>query len=255
MRTAPIELPVSALTALLEWEGAGEPHQVLRPEVVWREPGEQAALIRATLDALAAAGVMTAPGQVDRDLRDLLPLLTTPTVEYSGWFTADGRTKGVLAAAGALDAVVAVRDGDRVRITPVPPDRLTDALITELPDVRAGRGSSFVVTAADIDDLRAPSDVSERRVPEHVARMVELAHQAVRDGGELYAVSRDALGRCVTRGPVWYADTDDGRYLNYTLGAGDALRIVVAPGTPSSLVEALASVRAPVGRQAGRTAR
>lgn len=234
-----VEIPTFALAALIEWEGVGEPHLTLRPAPVWRAPAEQAGHTSAALEALAGAGALSGPGQVDQNLRDLLPLLTTPVTEYSGWFTVDGRTKGVLASAGAVDAVVAVRDGDVVRIAPASRHRLVEALVAELPEAPAGRGAELVVTGAEINALREPSEVSERQVPEQVTQLLKAVRLPVRDGGELYAATRDGFGRCVTRGPVWYADTDHGRYLNYTSGVGDNLKIVHAPATTATLAAAL----------------
>lgn len=248
VRTGPVTIPVFALAALIEWEGVGEPHLVLRPPRVWREPAEQAELSRAAFDALAGSGVLSGQGQVDQHLRDVLPLLTAPLIDYSGWFTDEGRTKGVLAAAGALDAVVAVRDGDLVRVASASRDRLAAAMIAELPDVPAGKGSRLEVTGADIEHLHAPSGVAERQVPENVAQLIKAVRRPVRDGGELYTASRDAVGRSVTRGPVWFADTDDGRYLNHTSGVGDTLTIVHEPATTAALISALDRVGAPMTR-------
>ena len=242
IRTEPVELPTFSLAALVEWEGVGEPHLALRPAPVWREPAEQAALTGAALEALAGAGVLTGPGQVDQNLRDLLPLLAAPATEYHGWFTVDGRTTAVLAAAGGFDAVLAVRAGDTVRLEQIAPDRLLPALLAELPEVAPHPVGSLTVTAADLAELHAPAEATERRVPPHVTELLRLLNQPVLDGGELYTASRDQLGRCVTRGPVRYADTARGRHLNYTLGTGDHLRIMMASATPDSLAAALQAV-------------
>lgn len=245
LRTRPVELPAFALAALVEWEGTGEPHLTLRPPPVWREPAEQAALTAAALDALAGAGVLTGPGQVDQRLRDLLPLLTTPATECHGWFTTGGRTRAVLAASGGFDAVLALRDGDVVRIAEIDRDRLLPGLLAELPDVPPHPGSLVTVTAADLAELHEPAGATERRPPAHVGELLRLLRGNVLDGGELYAATRDALGRYAVRGPVRYADTDRGRHLNYTLGAGDTLRIVLAPATPDSFATAITTVGAP----------
>lgn len=237
-----VELPVFALAALIEWAAVGEPHIVLRPEPVWRSREEAAALSSATVDALTDAGLLRGQGQVDQQLLDVLPLLTTPVTEYYGWFSVDGATRGVLAAAGPMDALLAVRTGDLVRLTPVSRTALAEALLAELPDIPPARGTSLTVTADEIIELHAPADVSERRVPPHVTEMMRTVNQPVRDGGELYAGHRDALGRHTVRGPVRYGDTEQGRYLNYTLGYGDTLRMVLAPATPAALTAALATV-------------
>lgn len=239
LRTGAVELPVFALAALVAWEGLGEPHLALRESPVWREPAEQAAFTTAALDALASAGVLAGPGQLDQRLRDLLPLLVSPRAEYHGWFTVGGRTVAVLAAEGGFDAVLAVRDGDVVQITQIDRDQLLPALLAELPDVPPHRGEMLTVTSGDLAELHEPAGATERPVPAHVARMLRLTREPVLDGGELYAASRDPLGRRTVRGPVRYADTASGRHLNYVLGHGDTLRIVWAPATNQSLAEAL----------------
>ena len=239
IRTAVVELPVFALAALIEWEGVGEPHLALRPGPVWRSPAEQAELTRAALDALAGAGVLVGPGQVDPHLRDLLSLLSTPLAEYHGWFTVEGRTRSVLAAAGGMDAVLAVRDHETVRLSQISRDQLLPALLAELPAVPPHPGEQLTVTAADLTELHAPAGATERPVPAHVAELLRIVRRPVRDGGELYAGRRDQLGRYTVRGPVRYADTERGRQLNYLLGGPDTLRIVVAPATPDSLTAAL----------------
>lgn len=249
IRTGPVELPVFALAALIEWEGVGEPHLTLRPQPVWREPVEHAELTRTALDALGGAGVLAGPGQVDPHLRDLLSLFTTPVAEYYGWFTVDGRTRAVLAAAGGMDAVLAIRDGEMVRLTEISRDHLLPALLAELPDVPPHPGERLSVTAADLAELHAPAEATERPVPAHVSDLLRIIRRPVLDGGELYAASRDQLGRYTTRGPVRYADTERGRHLNYTLGAGDNLEIVLAPATPDSLTAALNRVGPPVQRK------
>lgn len=248
IRRDTVELPVFALAALIEWEGVGEPHLTMRPAPVWREPAEHASLTRAALDALGDAGVLVGPGQVDPNLRDLMSLFTTPVFEYYGWFTVDGRTRSVLAAAGGMDAVLAVRDDESVRLSQISRDRLLPELLAELPDVAPHPGEQLTVTAADLNELHAPAEATERLVPAHVTEVLRIIQRPVLDGGELYAASRDKLGRCTSRGPVRYADTERGRHLNYLLGGPETLRIVLAPATPESLATALNRVGAPVRR-------
>lgn len=234
-----VELPAFALAALLERAGLGEPHRVLQPEPVWRHPNELAAFNHAVHDALAEAGVLRGHDEVDRNLMDLLPLLTAPANELYGWFTVDGETRGVLAAAGAMDAIIAVRVGEYVRLASASRARLAAALLAELPPVPPGSGSTVTVTAADLEQLHAPAEAHARDAPAHVSELLRAIKRPVLGGGELYAASRDQLGRHAVRGPVRYADTEQGRFLNYTKGIGSTLEIVHAPATPEALIAAL----------------
>lgn len=234
-----VEVPVFALAALLERAGLGEPHLVLQPEAVWRHPDELAVFDDAVRDALTEAGVLRGRDEVDRNLMDLLPLLVAPAIEYYGWFTVDGEIRGALAAAGAMDAVIAVRAGDHVRLAAAARDRLAEALLAELPVVSPGAGEMVMVTAADLEQLHAPAGPNARDVPPHVTELLRAVKRPVLGGGELFAASRDQVGRRTVRGPVRYADTEQGRFLNYSTGAGRTLELVHAPATQEALIAAL----------------
>lgn len=239
IRTTPVELHVDVLAELVAWAGLGELHIALQPEPVWRSPQERADFSRAAGVALANAGVLHGPAVIDPDFQDLLPLLTQPATECYGWFSVAEETRSVLAAAGSMDALLAVRVGDAVRLSTIRRDGLVAALVAALPPAAPARGETLLVRGTEIAALNEPTGASEREVPAHVTEMLRIAKLPVLGSGELYTASRDTLGRHTTRGPVRYMDTERGRYLNLVSGAGDALELVLAPGTPDALVAAL----------------
>jgi len=241
LRTTPVELPVDVLAELVEWAGLGELHLALQPEPVWRSPEERAEFSRAAGATLANAGLLHGPATIDPDFHDLLPLLTRPVTEYYGWFSVDGEGENgsVLAAAGSMDALLAVRVGDFVRLSTIRRDGLAAALVAALPPAAPARGETLLVRGTEIAALHEPTEATARVVPANVTEMLRIAKLPVLGSGELYTASRDALGRHTTRGPVRYADTERGRYLNVVSGTGDALELVLASGTPDALVAAL----------------
>jgi ESX secretion-associated protein EspG len=239
---ASVELPVHALAAVADWSGAGELHVALQPEPVWRSPGEGAELSRSAGMALVAAGLMSGPSTVEQSFLDLLPLLTMPVTEVFGWFTVDGEVVSALAAAGAMDAVIAVRAGDLVRLTVIPRDGLVESLVAALPPAPPAGGSMLTVHGDEIAALREPAEATARTIPRHVTDLLRIIDLPVLGSGELYTAERDPLGRRTVRGPLRYADTERGRYLNYARGSGPSLELTFAPGTPQALVAALGRV-------------
>lgn len=243
MPAGPIELPVAALSALVEQERAGELHLVLQPEAVWRPAAMRESFSQEVRDALLTAGLLDGRGRVDTEFLDLLPLLTRPSVEYYGWYTVDGQTRGALAAAGAMDGVLAVRAGDWVRVTAIPRDQLTARLLAELPEVAPGGGGHWSVALDELERAGDPRGARDHRLARHVGEVVKVVQRPVHGSGELYTASRDELGRRTAAEPLHYVDTDWGRYLNYTTGTDREARFVLEPAGNEALVRALETLR------------
>ncbi|WAL67033.1 ESX secretion-associated protein EspG [Amycolatopsis cynarae] len=231
-----LSLPLAALAGAVERENVGTLHLVLSPEPMWLSDTEKAAARQQMLDTLAEAGLLDRRGRLDTDFLDWLPLLTRPSLEYYGWVHDGERTYGVLAAARGLQGIVAVRVGDGIALRPVPRDRLPEALIAELPERHAGGGRPLTVRVADLEDA-----AREDRIPSRDVRdLVDVLRRPVTGTGELYVGRRDELNRYTRlEQPLHYADTDWGRYLNYTLGTGRDAEIHLAPGHPAALIEHL----------------
>jgi hypothetical protein len=237
VRSDYVKLPVTALAGLSEHEQLGALHVVLRPEPLWLSDDEKILARRRMTEALTEAGLVDGRGRVEIDFLDWLPLLTTPSIEYYGWANDGERTYGVLAAARGLQGIVAIRSGEGVALRTVPRDRLPEALVAELPDVTAGGGRPLLVRVADLEEAgrRGKTEPTQE-----IRELVRVLQRPVAGTGELYVGRRDELNRYTRlEQPLHYADTDWGRYLNYTTGTGSDAEIHLAPGTPSAIVDTL----------------
>jgi hypothetical protein len=135
-----VDVPVSALAALLERERVGQLHLALRPEALWLSDEDKAAAAKQINEALAEAGLVDRGGRTVVDFLDWLPLLTTASLKYYGWMTSGAQTIGVLAATRGLQGVVAVRAGDWIRVQAADRHRLAEALVDQLPHAGPGGG-------------------------------------------------------------------------------------------------------------------
>jgi EspG family len=236
LRSDYLSLPLEALDGAIEQEKAGMLHVVLRPEPVWLSDEEKATARERLRETLEEAGLLDRRGRLDAEFLDWLPLLTNASLEYYGWANDGERTYGVLAAARGLQGIVAIRVGDGIALKPVPRDRLPESLVAELPEVPAGAGRPLMVRVSELEEAGR-----EDRIPSRDVRdLVDVLRRPVHGTGELYVGRRDEINRYTRlEQPLHYADTDWGRYLNYTVGAGDEAEIHLAPGTRSALVEHL----------------
>ncbi|GLY37181.1 ESX secretion-associated protein EspG [Amycolatopsis sp. NBRC 101858] len=237
--TGRVDVPVEALAALAEREQVGQLHITLRPEPLWLSDEEREEAGKRIDAALAEAGLIDARGRSTVDFLDWLPLLVSPARECYGWVGVDGRTYGVLAAAKGLQAVLAVSDGTRVGVQEIDRNRLAESLVEQLPPMGAGGGRPRSVRVADLTEAARRGQDAYPLDPA-VADVVSLVQRPVSGSGELYVGRRDDVGRhtCL-RQPLHYADTDWGRYLSYTSGAGEDAVIHIGPAGPRDLADTL----------------
>ena len=234
-----LSLPLDALAEAVEQERVGALHVVLRPEPVWLSAEEKAMSRKRLRDVLDEAGLLDRHGRIAPELLDWLPVLTTASVEYYGWADDGDRTYGILAASRGLTGLIAIRAGEGVALKPVHRDLLPEALVAELPAVAAGGGRPLAIPVSELaeaarEDLVPSPDIRD---------LISVLRRPVRGTGELYAGRRDEVHRYTrVAQPLHYADTDWGRYLNYTLGRDDEAHIHLAPGHPTTLVEHLLRV-------------
>ncbi|MCR6482146.1 ESX secretion-associated protein EspG [Amycolatopsis sp. OK19-0408] len=234
-----MDVPVEALAALAEREQVGQLHITLRPEPLWLSPRERDEADKRVDAALAEAGLVDARGRATVDFLDWLPLLVSPARECYGWVGVDGQTYGVLAAAKGLQAVLAVSDGTHVGVQEIDRNLLAESLVEQLPPLGAGGGHPRSVRVADLTEAARLGQEAYPLSPA-IADVVKLVQRPVSGSGELYAGRRDEVGRhtCLQQ-PLHYADTDWGRYLSYTSGAGDDTVIHIGPAGPRELAETL----------------
>jgi len=247
VRGKPVELSVHALTALLRKENLGDPHPILAGGEAYVSPRFATAVDQALSEALNEAGL----GQ--RDARDdffgALAHVQRAPAEYFGWVTTVDSSYAVLVAASGQQAVLLTRIGDHVRFEHADRKLPIEALVRQLPDVRAGRGDSISVRAAETAMARPAGSVMRRAAatrPEQ-ARLLDQLLKAPRSGlAKLYAARRDDRGRLV-RSRDWITVVDvvgNGRWLVYpTFGQGERAINAVA-GRPQLLVTKLAELAA-----------
>ncbi|WP_236788967.1 ESX secretion-associated protein EspG [Amycolatopsis sp. GM8] len=236
VRSDYLTLPLDALAGAVERENLGTLHLVLRPEPIWLPDTEKLAAEQRMRDALQEAGLLNRRGQLDVEFLDWLPLLTSASVEYYGWVHDGQKTYGILTAARGLQGIVAIRVGDGIALKPIQREHLAEALIAELPDVRPGGGRPLMIRVAELE----AASREDRRPSWDIRDLVNVLQRPVTGTGELYAARRDDLNRYHRlEEPLHYADTDWGRYLNYSSGTGKEAAVHLAPGSPGALIEHL----------------
>lgn len=234
-----VDVPVEALAALAEREQVGRLHVTLRPDPAWLSETERDEAAKRVDDALALAGLVDSRGRATVDFLDWLPLLVRPVIEYYGWVATGDRTYGVLAAASGLQAVLAVSDGEHVGVQEIDRDRVLETLVEQLPAVGPGGGYVRTVRVADLTEAARRGEDAFPLDPV-LSDVLTLVQRPVHGSGELYAGRRDDVGRYVRlEEPLHYADTDWGRYLSYTVGAGPDAEIRIGPAGPAELCGAL----------------
>ena len=242
-----VELPVLALAGLLRRENLGDPHAIFAGGERYVSPrfaDEAEALLR---EELAGAGLGGRDAMYD--FLDTLALVQRASVEFYGWVSGGDENAALLTAASGRRAVAVVRIGDRVRFEPVDADRLADALVYRLPDVRAGFGDSVSVLDAEFRarSNREPGSIMRRSGSgrsDAVRRFDALLKEPRVGGAKLYAAARDRAG-ARTRSAEWLTvlDLAGGRWVLYpTLGRGERAFNAV-PATPQLLAAKLDELR------------
>ncbi|MGB3439326.1 MAG: ESX secretion-associated protein EspG [Actinophytocola sp.] len=244
MLPAPAHVPAALLAWLVADANLGELHKTLAPEARWLPPSGHVAMRRQSQELLTALGWRDRRGNLEREVATALAVLCRPRVEYYGWITHDGRTVGVLAGRTGGESLLAVRQADStVRLSRIGANRLAERLVAQTPDVPAGSGTPFTVSAAEVRStrpdgrLRTPAGAGVRRAGPEARRVRRLAALPVGGFGELSVATRDEWGRRRRAAqPLRYTDTSEGRFVLLP-GAGDDVR--VAPASRDDLVRHL----------------
>ncbi len=241
-----VELSVLPLVSLLQRENLGDPHAVFAGGERYVSPrfaDETAALLR---QELAGAGL---GGRDDLyDFVDTLALVQRATTEFYGWVTSGDENYAVLTAATGRRGVTVVRSGDRVRFEVTEPDRLVEALVHRLPNVRAGAGDAVSVLATEFGSRsgRAAGSIMRRTGSgrsDGARRLDALLKEPRVGGAKLYAAARDRAG-VRSRSAEWLTvlDLAAGRWVVYpTLGRGERA-INAVPATPHVLAAKLSEL-------------
>jgi hypothetical protein len=246
MLEKPLKLHVEALTRLVRMENLGDLHVAIRGLAVWRRKSDQDLLEVEARKEFMRLGLLDNRGRVDVEVAASLAVLTRAGAEFYGWINTGDQTKGVLAGATGREAILAVRRGDEVTVTQIRPETLPVALVNQTPDVPPSRGEAVNVLPSEVlassgGRQRTAAGVGMRPAPPEVRIVQQIMSQPTTGGGELYVAIRDRMGRRKpVQNPLRYADTENGRWLNYTSNTADGEpRVLVAPATRADLVARL----------------
>lgn len=247
MLEKPLTLHVEALSRLVRMDNLGDLHITLKPQSVWRRKADQERLEVEARKEFMRLGLLDNRGRIDVEVSASLAVLCRAGAEFYGWIKLNGgRTKGVLAGAIGREAVLAVRDGAMVTVTQIRPENLPMALVNQTADVPPSRGEAVNVLRSEMlastgGRQRTAGGVGTRPAPPQVRIVQQIMAQPTTGGGELFVAVRDRMGRRKSvPDPLRFADTENGRWLNYTTHTSDGeMRILVAPATRADLAARL----------------
>jgi hypothetical protein len=216
---------------------------------MWRPRAVRAEVEAAARAECARLGWLDRRGRLDVEVVAALAVLCRPGVEFFGWVHDGERTVGLLAAAIGRQALLAVRDGDLVRLSRIRSTELPEILVGQLPDVPAGRMRPVRIARAELvattrdGRRRLETGVGSFPASEPARRVRELAGLPMLGTGELHVAVRDPVGhRRTVAEPLRYTDTSAGRF-GYRVGAdGGEDYVSVAGATRADLVTQLRQI-------------
>jgi ESX secretion-associated protein EspG len=187
-------------------------------------------IARAVFDDLSKRGLIRGR-EIDPDLTLALRTLARFQIAVAAMGTLDeSRQLFARASATAETGVLAVQDGQKIRIQEIRPTALAAAMVGLLPRMEAGPGQSVTLTkpvatvaARDGDeDYFGGVHTSTLGRPTDALRLVEGYLARPRTGSGFFAVTgRDRYGKEIRAGELGWYDTDAGRYLNLSQPPGD----------------------------------
>jgi hypothetical protein len=245
------------LTWILDEYAIGTIQTVLAGEPEFLEEEEQAEVRAGAQQELTRLGAARG-GQLDPGFEAMLAALCKPARAFIAYVGRNGKQYGGLAATPGRSGVLAVREGQRVRISTADADGLAGELVTALPPAEP---ASFRRVSLPLDEVLdrdgtpgAPQDFLVDPQPERPEsselRTVRRLLDAPRTGGgELHAYTCDKLGRTRrSRTPLLYSDAEFGRFLSWVTDApaGTSKRAWFAPATHGQFLEQLDRLAAEV---------
>ncbi len=148
-------------------------------------------------------------------------------------------------SATAETGVLAVQEGDRLRLELIRPTALAVTMVGLLPTVDAGPGQSVTITKPAAVGGRGDDDdavFTRGSSADPVLRIVEGYLSRPRTGSGFFAVSgKDRYGREIRAGELGWMDTDAGRYLNLSRPPGEDGQVhgTFSPADPARLTQQL----------------
>lgn len=191
-------------------------------------------------------------GDIDPGLTRALRTLSEYVITVGVMGTVDtSRTIYARAAAAGETGVLAVKEGDTVRVELIRPTSLAVTLVGLLPDLESGPGQSVTITLPGARDDTDPVDIMapvqySRTGDQLQVRLAESYLARPRTGTGLFTVSgRDRRTGLETKGGhVTWIDTDAGRYLAVVRPPGEdgQVRGTFSPADAARLTQQLAEL-------------
>lgn len=248
-------LSVAAVDILSQMLGTNARLFPLEIPSVGQMQADRLRIARAVFTDLARRGLVQ-QGDLVEDLTLALRTLSDYQVAVAVMGCA-GRVKGAKGteifarASTSGDAgVLAVQEGQLVRLELIRPTALAAAAVALLPPAPAGPGQSVTLTKPatrrhDGEDREGyfPAVRGSGRVSDHAWRVAQSYLTRPRTGAGFFAVSgRGRHGRDIRAGEVGWLDTDAGRYLTLPRPPGDnnEIHCTFSPADRPRLVQQIA---------------
>jgi hypothetical protein len=203
-------------------------------------------------------------GDIDPHLTRALHTLSEYVITVAVMGTVDKtRTIYARAAAAGETGVLAVKEGETLRLELIRPTALAVTLVGLLPKMESGPGQSVTITLPNATDQRASDEIlapvhATRTADAQAMRLAESYLSRPRTGTGMFSVSgRDRrTGRERQGGHLTWIDTEDGRYLALARPAGDdgQVRSTFSPADPARLTHQLAELIESVAPRTGKVA-
>ena len=220
------EVDLDLLVAALQREGVEKPHTILATTAHWLDDDA-----RRRIDERLTADVQAAS-----------KILARPTAECYGWVSTPETSQAILAAARGSEAVLATRTGSTVRLEPIDPDGLIDAVVAQLPNTPPADGRSLNIPATD---LEPPQGVLDERPSTDVRMLRTLMARPRTASGQLHVATRDRLNRRRrTPNPLSYLDVREGRWMTRATADG---WVHATPATARLIATTLGRMRRQLG--------
>lgn len=251
-----------ALDFLWEAQGAGELPYPFRVRAHGATLEERLALRHQVHDELRARNLLDQRGRLEPHLEQWLGVLASPEVSIDSVFLPELDAEPVSALAAVRDgtAVLAVQNGEGMRLSPIHASGLASAIVGQLPQAKRGSTQSMSLPAEELDEVRAaakagaPVGAAEGQPGESALfyakrAMARLVSMPKTRGGQLAANSRGQHGGR-RRSPVlaWF-DNDTGRYFSQS-GSGQDGRdwVTIAPADAAAVRQRLTEMVSAVTR-------
>ena len=211
-------------------------------------------IAKAVFTDLAQRGLVR-QGELDPDLERALRTVADHRVAVAAMGTLDAdRQLFARASATAETGVLAVQEGQQLRLELIRPTALAASMVGLLPALEAGPGQSVNLTKPAPVGRRDGGDYfasvhGPRYASDGAVRIAESYLSRPRTGAGFFTVSgRDRAGREIRGGDIGWFDTDAGRYLSLTQPTTDDGQIhgTFSPADAPRLIQQLGQLIAAV---------